>query len=178
MKRLFALLLSFCMIISVGSQSAAATETELQENGVLLSSLNDDECREFLLNRGVSIPDELSNIDLPELFADLENDPDMAVSLGWTPLANFIEEVRSVFKSHYGISTAPSARSRTYTLQYSTLYSWNATTMPNYNCYAYAIGRTSACQPGDFSNQSYDDSSSIVSVAGVIKDDLNGSLGS
>lgn len=43
MKRLFALLLSFCMIISVGSQSAAATETELQENGVLLSSLNDDE---------------------------------------------------------------------------------------------------------------------------------------
>ena len=102
----------------------------------------------------------------------------MAVSLGWTPLANFIEEVRSVFKSHYGISTAPSARSLTYTLQYSTLYSWNATTMPNYNCYAYAIGRTSACQPGDFSNQSYDDSSSIVSVAGVIKDDLNGSLGS
>ena len=39
---------------------------------MLLSSLDDEECREFLLNQGVSIPEELSGIDLPELFADLE----------------------------------------------------------------------------------------------------------
>ena len=85
------------------------------------------------MNQGVSIPEELSGIDLPKLFADLESNPDMVVSLGWTTLADFIEEVRFVVKSHYGISTAPSARVLAYTLQYSTLYSWNATTMPNYN---------------------------------------------
>ena len=146
MKRLLVLLLSFCMILSIGSHSVAAAETDLpeSENGVLLSSLDDEECRDFLLNQGVSIPEELSNIDLPKLFADLENNPDMVVSLGWTTLADFIEEVRTVVKSHYGISTTPSARALAYTLQYSTLYSWNATTMPNYNCYAYAIGRTTA----------------------------------
>lgn len=179
MKRLLTMLLSFCMILSIGAHTAAAAETTLleSENGVLLSSLDDEECREFLLNQGVSIPEELSGIDLPELFADLENNPDMIVSLGWTTLADFIEEVRTVVKLHYGISTIPSAQALAYTLQYSTLDSWNATTMPNYNCYAYAIGRTSACHPGDFSNQSYNDSSSIATVAGMVKDDLNGSLG-
>ena len=49
--------------------------------------------------------------------------------------------------------------------------------MPNYNCYAYAIGRTSDCQPGDFSNQSYNHSSNIDAVATMIKDDLTGDLG-
>lgn len=152
MKRLLTMLLSFCMILSIGAHTAAAAETTLleSENGVLLSSLDDEECREFLLNQGVSIPEELSGIDLPELFADLENNPDMIVSLGWTTLADFIEEVRTVVKLHYGISTIPSAQALAYTLQYSTLDSWNATTMPNYNCYAYAIGRTSACHPRRF----------------------------
>lgn len=178
MKRLFALVLSFCMALSIGV-CAAAAETPLRENenGVLLSSLDYEKCRNFLLNQGVSIPEELSGIDLPKLFADLESNPDMVVSLGWTTLADFIEEVRFVVKSHYGISTAPSARVLAYTLQYSTLYSWNATTMPNYNCYAYAIGRTSDCQPGDFSNQSYNHSSNIDAVATMIKDDLTGDLG-
>lgn len=105
MKRLLTMLLSFCMILSIGAHTAAAAETTLleSENGVLLSSLDDEECREFLLNQGVSIPEELSGIDLPELFADLENNPDMIVSLGWTTLADFIEEVRTVVKLHYGM---------------------------------------------------------------------------
>ena len=96
MKRLFALVLSFCMALSIGV-CAAAAETPLRENenGVLLSSLDYEECRNFLLNQGVSIPEELSGID-----ADLESNPDMVVSLGWTTLADFIEEVRFVVKSH------------------------------------------------------------------------------
>lgn len=77
MKRLFALVLSFCMALSIGV-CAAAAETPLRENenGVLLSSLDYEECRNFLLNQGVSIPEELSGIDLPKLFADLESNPD------------------------------------------------------------------------------------------------------
>ena len=80
MKRLFALVLSFCMALSIGV-CAAAAETSLRENenGVLLSSLDYEECRNFLLNQGVSIPEELSGIDLPKLFADLESNPDIQV---------------------------------------------------------------------------------------------------
>lgn len=101
MKRLFALVLSFCMALSIGVCAAAETPLRENENGVLLSSLDYEECRNFLLNQGVSIPEELSGIDLPKLFADLESNPDMVVSLGWTTLADFIEEVRFVVKSHY-----------------------------------------------------------------------------
>lgn len=47
MKRLLTMLLSFCMILSIGAHTAAAAETTLleSENGVLLSSLDDEECR-------------------------------------------------------------------------------------------------------------------------------------
>lgn len=79
MKRLFALVLSFCMALSIGVCAAAETPLRENENGVLLSSLDYEECRNFLLNQGVSIPEELSGIDLPKLFADLESNPDIQV---------------------------------------------------------------------------------------------------
>jgi len=179
MKRLFAFLLVVCMIMPLATYSVSATMSDqsTSSNIVLLSSLDNEECREFLKKQGVSIPKELNDIDLPALFADLESNPNMSVSLGWTTLANFIEEVRTVVKAYYGISATPSAPALRYTLQYSTLYSWDPNTMPYYNCYAYAIGRVSACNPGDFSGQYYDDTANIDAVAVIVKDDLNGDLG-
>ena len=74
---------------------------------------------------------------------------------------------------------APNALS--YTLQHSTLHAWDPSTMPNYNCYAFAIGRTDyAYQPGDFSgddNCYYNHLGKIDDLAKVIDADLNGSLG-
>lgn len=174
MKRLLTFLLLFCTILSLGIHAAVATENE---RSVLLSSLNNEQCRAFLLEQGLTVPEELSNIDLPELFTYLEEDPDTAFSIGWTALANFVESVRSVVKSYYGYTAAPAIRAAAYTLQYSTVDSWNESTMDAYNCYAYAIGRSTACQPGQFSNQTYDDAASIASVASMVKDDLNGDLG-
>lgn len=178
MKRLFASLLVLCVVLSL-SICAAAAETNSDEYRKVyqLSSLNEEQCRSYLLEHGVAIPDELRQIQLKELFAALEENPDLELSLGWTVLGDFIEEVRAIVKSHYGIATAPSPRALTYTLQYSTLHSWDSSTMKNYNCYAYAIDRGSICQPGDFSYQDYDDSASISTFARLIKDDLNGSLG-
>lgn len=178
MKRFFAYFLVLCLMVLFGSIPASAeTSSHIETDLPLLSSFTDEQCSAFLLTHGVSIPEELVNIDIPELFAMLEDNPDMVIALGSTTLAGFIEAVRVVVKEYYGITAAPSARALAYTLQYSTLYSWNSSTMPYYNCYAYAIGRTSACQPGDFSNQTYDDTASIVSLANMIKDDLNGDLG-
>ena len=54
MKRLLTMLLSFCMILSIGAHTAAAAETTLleSENGVLLSSLDDEEVEKlFVLMR-------------------------------------------------------------------------------------------------------------------------------
>lgn len=178
MKRLFAFFLTLCLMFSFGAVSASAeTNSHIEENLPLLSSLSDEQCRAFLLAHGISVPEELNDIDLPKLFARIEENPNMVITIGWTTLAEFIEEVRAAVKEYYGIAATPSGRASAYTLQYSTLHSWNSATMPYYNCYAYAIGRTSACDPGDFSDQTYDDSVSIISLANMVKDDLKGDLG-
>lgn len=71
---------------------------------------------------------------------------------------------------------APNALS--YTLENSTLYAWDPSTMLNYNCYAFAIGRTERVrQPGEFSGRSYNHLGSITDLAEVIDADLNGDLG-
>ena len=63
-------------------------------------------------------------------------------------------------------------------LQYSTVVSWDPSTMEKYNCYAYAIGRTSqAHDPGDFSNGAYDPKGEIKDLANLVKADLLGGLG-
>lgn len=185
MKRLFAFFLAFCVLFSLGTHpAAAAASLPEDENPVRLSSLDDEQCRVFLAEQGVSIPEELNDINLPELFSALEEDADAYGAIEWPTLHFFIEDVRAVVKAYYGIHTTSSScalaytvQSLTYTLQYSSLYQWNAGEMPNYNCYAYVLGRKIWCQPGDFSNQSYDGTVSIAALAEVVKDDLNGDLG-
>lgn len=67
----------------------------------------------------------------------------------------------------------------TTSLLYSTVYYWDAATMPNYNCYAYALGKTDDIyEPGDFSNQTYDTNvCNINKVANLVEDDLRDGLG-
>lgn len=75
---------------------------------VRLSSFDNEQCKQFLLDQGVTAPEEFSNMDFRGLIADLEDDPDMAVILGWTALADFTEEIRAAVKSYYGFVTVPS----------------------------------------------------------------------
>lgn len=177
MKRFVVLSLLVCLILSLGANPAEATDLQERDNTVLLSSLNDAQCRAILLEYGVSVPEELKNIDLPGLFRRIEKDPDREYSFGWVTLADFVEEVKTVVKAYYGLEATPTSRTAAYTLQYSEVHLWDPETMPNYNCYAYALGLTYRCQPGNFSNQQYDSTASVAELAGVIKDDLNGSLG-
>lgn len=61
-------------------------------------------------------------------------------------------------------------------LTYSTLVSWDETTMWHYNCYSYVLGiTTKRYDPGEFSNpnQEYDGSLSIQAMANLVIDDLH-----
>lgn len=178
MKRLFVILLALCLSLSFAVFPASA-ETVLQEDNAVvpLSSLDNEECKQFLLEQGVVIPEEFSNLDFQELFANIEKNPDIVFVLGWTALGDFLTEVRDVVNVYYGYIAPHSTRASTYTLQYSTLHLWDPATMPYYNCYAYVLGRTSTCHPGNFSGQTYNGSFSITTVAQLVKDDLNGGLG-
>ena len=178
MKRLFTILLSLCLVLSVSTYSVAAKANSTEdEDVVLLSSMSNEECKQFLIAQGVTIPEEFSDFDFQGFIAKVEEYPGIDVALGWTDLEVFSENIRDIVNAYYGRTTTFSARSTGYTLQYSTVHEWDPVTMSNYNCYAYALGRTSTCHPGDFSGQSYDDSASITDVALLVKDDLNGGLG-
>lgn len=149
-----------------------------KERRTFFSTLDKEQCVSFLSERGVDIPTELANIDIQELVTSIEANPDKVYAVNWTVFYDFIEEVRAVVKDYYdlpiSVNTINASR---YVLQNSVLYSWDANTMPGYNCYAYVLGRSSRCDPGDFSNQTYNDSMSIASFAELVKADLNNGLG-
>lgn len=140
MKRLLVFVMALCATLFLGTYSAAAAEGELpkEEKLILLSTLNHEECRVFLLEQGVTIPEEFKDFDFPKFFADVEKDPNMPIALGWTALAEFSEEVRAVVNRYYGVSETATVRASSYTLQYSTLHLWEPSDMPYYNCYGYA----------------------------------------
>ena len=150
-----------------------------EDNAVVpLSSLDNEECKQFLLEQGVVIPEEFSDLNFQNIFSYIEANPDIVFVYGHIPLGEFLGEVRDVVNTYYGYAATYSARSSDYTLQYSTVHEWDPATMSNYNCYAYALGRVSSwCRIGDFSNQTYNESASITDVALMVKDDLNGDLG-
>lgn len=181
MKRLMVSLLLVCIFCSFAIYPVAAeTNFPADETVVLLSSLDEEQCESFLFDHGITIPEELSGIRVQELIACLEEDPNQEFGFEWPILVDFVEAVRAVVNSHYGLTAAPRSNPYpypSYSLQYSTLHAWDSATMPNYNCYAYAIGRTTICQPGQFSGRSYDQHADIGVLAETIRADLSGDLG-
>lgn len=175
MKKFIVLVALICMV-SLFLAPVSASE-EGTENLVKLSMLGEEERAEFLSSMNIVIPEELKNIDILAMISTLEENPNATCAISYTKAAELFEDVRAAVKKYYGIQAEAKVHaSSRYALQYSTLYSWN-TNMENYNCYAYALGRIIACDPGDFSGQQYVPTANIVDVAAVVKADLNGTLG-
>ncbi len=175
MKKFVALVTAICMI-SLCLLPVSASEQGTEEL-VKLSMIEEKDRAEFLSSMNIVIPEELKDIDILAMISALEENPNMPCVISYTKAAELFEDVRVAVKKYYGIQDEAKIQgSSRYALQNSTLYSWN-TSMKNYNCYAYALGRSTACDPGDFSDQRYNHSDSIFNVAVVVKDDLNGDLG-
>lgn len=177
MKKFIVLFTVICML-SLCLWPASASEKGA-ENRLKLSRMSEEERAKFLSSMNIIIPEELKDIDIQAMITMLEENPDVPCAvISYTKVAELFEDVRAAVKKYYGIqdnAVFQSASTR-YTLQYSTFYLWN-TSMNNYNCYAYALSRSTKCHPGDFSGQQYNHNDSITNVAVVVKDDLNGDLG-
>lgn len=174
MKRLLMALLAICILVSLGIVPASAEGNKIQ-----LSSLSEAECRQFLWEHGVAIPEELEDISVKGIFALMEQDPNCIICVNTSTQNAFLEKLRLVVKEYYNLSfTSTYVSPRTSSLRYSTVYDWDEDTMPSYNCYAFAIGRTDGFwQPGDFSGGSYVHTAGVYEVAQVIKADLQEGLG-
>ena len=96
---------AFLILLALLMLSACHGGTTEPEEKPLLSSLSEEECRQVLADYGVTIPEKFSDTTIKSMFAQFEEDPDMAIVLGWTDLANFSEEVRAVVKAYYGLDT-------------------------------------------------------------------------
>lgn len=179
MKRIVSLVVLATFLFVGGVPVSGDCSFEMSNaNKTVLSSLDEDECMAFLSNMGVHVPLELSkNANIAswtkELIKELETNPNRVYSINYTVVNDYIDEVRGAVKSYYEISPLSTNE---YSLKQSTVWAWDSS-MINYNCYAYVLGRNTACDPGDFSNQSYDPDADIEDVADLVKDDLLGQLG-
>lgn len=181
MKRSLSLILVMCMFcVHCMFVSAADISETVETNKVMLSSLEPEECVKFLINQGVCIPETFSSVKGYEVaikvfVEELEANPDRIYGYSYSVVLEIIEDIRSVIRNYYNIPESISVENvaplNTNQLQYSTFVSFRDE-MLFYNCYAYAIDHTDACEPGSFSDQTYDWNADIGEVAEIVKDDL------
>lgn len=99
-KTLLYMLLALVVLASVIFAAGCFHE----ETPKKLSSLSEKECRQFLLDRGITIPEVLEGIKLKELFADLEADPYMECDVvSWSVIYDFHNAVSTAVREYYGV---------------------------------------------------------------------------
>ena len=181
MKKFMSTILILC-VLSLASVTFAATYSKPAK--VMLSSLSEEACVKYLASMGVTVPEAIAEVDVLGMVADIEADPtfDRSMTIGYTVLADFMRDVRTVVLRYYGwdeghaLGSPYVTNSTKYSLKNSTFIEW-ASDMANYNCYAYVLGRTSHAIPGDFSSGEYDDDADISVLANLVKADLQDELG-
>ncbi len=185
MKRVLSFILLMFLVFGLcilpATTGAAAVEPAAAESKVKLSTLSEDECMEFLSQMGVCIPEDLMQpgTDVPGIvkyiFSILDEDPYAPLGVSYVPVSLF-EDIQDAVRQYYGLPVTKLPNVAKYSLQYSTLSSWDPS-MANYNCYAYVLGKNVWCLPGKFSGQEYDGTDDIFALAAVVQDDLKGDLG-
>lgn len=180
MKKVFTIIVIGILVFSLSLSALAVGEFSTNK----LSDLSENGCISFLENHGVSIPDELADMESFGAFAKylvecFEENPNYPIAFNYSVTANFVAEVRNAVNTYYNRTAQsildaygePNLRG----LQDSTQYTnWTAA-MANYNCYAYSMGYTSQfVDPGFFSgtNTWTISSVSLSTLANCIKSDL------
>ena len=83
---LIVLLLSAC--------SAIASENKLSE-------MEDNELMEYIIDSGVSIPENMEVNTIREMIIELEEDPEHSPPVvGWTVITDLYEDIRNVVKNY------------------------------------------------------------------------------
>ena len=191
------LILLFCLSLFGGvfiiMHSAPTISVRAEEAGSLESSmsfddLTENQCLEYIQEKGVEIPQELSGQTdigsfVKSVIMTCVTNPDYSFHYNYFVTQEFVQDIQSVINDTYITDNGNqvlTATTSSYTLQDSTVYS--DTNVEYYNCYAYSIGRTEypyeydtefQYQPGDFSNTEFNINMSISTIAQIVKADLN-----
>lgn len=180
MKKLIALCLVLALLLVVRPLSAAYTT-----GGAKLSTLSDEAILAFLEEYDVEIPEGFAETDaelaatVRAWIAQVENSPNTEFNYNHSVLYDFSNSIKVAVNDYYGITpnTGLISTFAAYQLQQSTLW-WRPDNYQNFNCYAYALGRSDRTyNPGDFSEEiSYSEfkNMSTEDLAGCVENDLRG----
>lgn len=69
-----------------------------------LSALSEKQCKQFLLDQGITISEELSDANFRDIIASIEKNPDREYVMGWTTAADLLRAIRDVVNAYYGIT--------------------------------------------------------------------------
>ena len=158
MKKLLALLLALAVSFSLAIPAFAANTAldDIEYDGyTVLSNCSDDELLAFLRENDIAIPDGLADsqehlLELVRYFiAEIELNPNIEFIYNLAQLQDFAYALKFAVNDFYDVDSSiqPFAN---YGLQDSTVYQ-TPSNMTSYNCYAYALGRSSWCSPGELS---------------------------
>ncbi len=162
-KRTVALFLAILLTLAMCFTSNAA---ELDETPTRLSELSEEECIQFIQSKGLEIPEELKDYQslgafIKNVIAKIEENPYHQFIINYYATYEFANQIKYVVNEHYGVSADEARRTiigtRSYSLQFSTVYGNWLDEYYGYNCYAYALGQTRPFdgyvikyEPGDF----------------------------
>ena len=183
MKKLLALLLALAVSFSLAIPAFAANTAldGIEYDGyTVLSNCSDDELLAFLRENDIAIPDGLADsqehlLELVRYFiAEIELNPNIEFIYNLAQLQDFAYALKFAVNDFYDVDSSiqPFAN---YGLQDSTVYQ-TPSNMTSYNCYAYALGRSSWCSPGELSGhgdmtQTTLKNKSIYELAEYVKDE-------
>lgn len=67
-----------------------------------LSEMGDNELIQYIVDSGVSIPENIEVKSIREMIIELEENPDHpSPALGWTVITDLYEDLRNVVKTYY-----------------------------------------------------------------------------
>ena len=189
---IFALLaLVMCIIFNSAANNVYAAETDShlqtaseQAQEAALSEMSEEQCLDFIVEKGVAIPQEYAN--MPDLggyvkwvIETVEANPQYEFAYSYSVLHDFTEDIRNTVTSELSQATAqgyaPAAAATAYTLQDSTQYGAWSDNFSKYNCYIYALGRADIhANPGYFSNNLNWNvgNTSVYEIAKLVESDL------
>lgn len=191
-KRAICLILSLVLFVNLSSSiNATTTAPTLSEitpidQETLLSDMTELECLEFIKSQGVDIPDDFEDETrwapfIKQTIQRVEEDPNCVFAYNYIVTLQFAEDIRNVVNEYYTnhsytldtISTNTASAIFKVALEDSTnigpWYDYYA----NYNCYAYAVGKSDKFyQPGEKSGRTYSLSLDLNTLVNYVKYDL------
>lgn len=155
------------LVVTFSAQVVCGQNNE-KEN---LLELSDEECLKVLVENGLEIPNEYSEYSDVSGFVKkiVENVIETPMRTSWynyKPAQEFAEQIREVVLKYEnsndnflfsGITTFSN-----YTLVDSSTYGNWSNSYWNYNCYAYAVGKTSWINPGETIGVDYSNNASTL----------------